>query len=138
MRQRTDIIAGNMLVLPLFETVLVRYWASEQAAVSTEISFQQEYRSNGTSRKAYLAFVLRLPGVTLPKRVTVTPFASAVRLIAALNKKRIVLQTCDLQAYRVAISMIAPPLTPHLFLPKMTIITNNDRDIPPEVQASYN
>ena len=24
-----------------------------------------------------------------------------------------------------------PPLTPHLFLPKMTIITNNDRDIPP-------
>ena len=26
--------------------------------------------------------------------------------------------------------MIAPPLKPHLFLPKMTIITNNDRDIP--------
>ena len=47
----------------------------------------------------------------------------------ALNKKRIVLQTCDLQAYRVAISMIAPPLTPHLFLPKITIITNNDWDI---------
>ena len=90
MRQRTDIIAGNLLVLPLFETTSkggIRYWASEQAAVSTEIGFQQVYRSNGTSRKAYLAFVLRLPGVTLPKRVTVTPFASAVRLIAALNKK---------------------------------------------------
>jgi len=36
-----------------------------------------------------------------------------------------------MHAYRVAILMIAPPLTPHLFLPKMTIITNNDRDIPP-------
>ena len=26
--------------------------------------------------------------------------------------------------------MIVPPLTPHLFLPKMTIITNNNWDIP--------
>ena len=45
------------------------YWASEQEAVLTEISFQQEYRSNGTSRKAYFAFTLcfiYLPRVTLP------------------------------------------------------------------------
>ena len=27
--------------------------------------------------------------------------------------------------------MIAPPLTPHLFLPNITTITNNYRDIPP-------
>ena len=36
-----------------------------------------------------------------------------------------------MHAYRVAISMIVPPLTPHLFLPRITIITNNYRDIPP-------
>ena len=29
-----------------------------------------------------------------------------------------------------------PPLTPHLFLPKMTIITNNDRDIPPRFRQA--
>ena len=63
------------------------YWASEQAAVSTEIGFLRKYRSNHTSRKAYLAFVLRLPGVTLLMQATATPFASATRLIAALNKK---------------------------------------------------
>ena len=41
-----------------------------------------------------------------------------------------------LHAYRVAISIIAPPLAPHLFLPGITIITNNYRDIPPRfVQA---
>ena len=28
------------------------------------------------------------------------------------------------------ISMIAPPLAPHLFLPRITIVTSNDRDIP--------
>ena len=36
-----------------------------------------------------------------------------------------------MRAYRVASSMIAPPLTPHLFLPNITIITNNYWDIPP-------
>ena len=37
-----------------------------------------------------------------------------------------------LHAYRVATSIIAPPLTPHLFLLRITIITNNYRDIPPK------
>ena len=91
-RQRTDIISGNLLVLPLSGWNCsnkggLRCWASEQAAVSTEISVQQEYRSNGTSRKAYLAFILRLPGVTLLMWVTVIPLSSAARLTAAVNKK---------------------------------------------------
>ena len=42
------------------------YWASEQEAILTEVSFQQEYRMNGTSRKVYFALVLYLPGVMLP------------------------------------------------------------------------
>ena len=42
------------------------YWASEQEAVLTEIGFQQEYHSNSTSRKVYVALVLYLPGVMLP------------------------------------------------------------------------
>ena len=37
----------------------------------------------------------------------------------------------DLHAYRVPILTIAPPpLTPHVFLPGIAIITNNYRDIP--------
>ena len=52
----------------------------------------------------------------------------AARLTAAVNKKMIVLSSLDLHAYQVAVSMIAPPLIPHLFLPK---ITNNYRDKPP-------
>ena len=38
-----------------------------------------------------------------------------------------------MHAYRVAISMIAPPLTPHLFLPRIPIITNNYWNIPPRL-----
>ena len=47
------------------------------------------------------------------------------------QENKIVLSSSDLHAYRVAISMIAPPLTPHLFLPRITIVTNNYGDIPP-------
>ena len=36
-----------------------------------------------------------------------------------------------MHAYHMAISMIAPPLTPHLFRPRIPIITNNYWDIPP-------
>ena len=38
--------------------------------------------------------------------------------------------TRDLYAYHVAISMIAPSITPHPFLAKITIITNNYQDKP--------
>ena len=89
------------------------------------------YHSNGTSRKAYLAFVLCLLEVTLLMWVTVIPFSSAARLTAVVNKIQIVLSNSDLHAYGVAISMIDPPLTPHLLLPRITIIANNYQDIPP-------
>ena len=41
----------------------------------------------------------------------------------------IVLSSSDLHTYHMAISMITPPLSPHLFLPKITVITNNYWDI---------
>ena len=37
----------------------------------------------------------------------------------------------NFHTYHVAILMIAPPLTSHLFLHRITIGTNNYRDIPP-------
>ena len=70
----------------------------------------------------------------LPMQVTVT---SAARLIVALNKKtdrftNTWLAQCLPRGY-----LDDPPTpTPHLFLPKMTIITNNDQDILPRFKQA--
>ena len=60
-------------------------------------------------------------------RVTVTPFASEAGLIAALNKKTD--RSTNLGLARLLCGYLDDRPT-YLFLPKMTIITNNDRDIP--------
>ena len=111
----------------------LRYWASEQATALTEISFQQQYCSSGTSRKADLVFVLQLPGIMLPMRVTVT---SPARLIVELNKKTDFSTNIWLARLPRGDLDNPPTPTPHLFLPKMTIITNNDRDIPPRFRQA--